>query len=123
VCIEDSGPVSHATPGLLGFMAFVANLQKQYLRQQFALFCWVHMTLLVIVVSRYVSVTQVAYKIHNWLNTHPEPAISHFIVNNILEGLIWFFVPASLVICNDVMAYVCGELDSMKLLAIAQCPY
>lgn len=35
---------------------------------------------------------------------------SHFIVNNILEGLIWFFVPASLVICNDVMAYVCGKL-------------
>lgn len=22
----------------------------------------------------------------------------------------WFFVPASLVICNDVMAYVCGKL-------------
>ncbi|KAJ9104596.1 hypothetical protein QFC21_002094 [Naganishia friedmannii] len=36
---------------VFGFMAFVANLQKQYLRQQFALFCWVHMTLLVIVVS------------------------------------------------------------------------
>jgi phosphatidate cytidylyltransferase len=34
---------------------------------------------------------------------------SHFIVNNILEGLVWFFVPASLVICNDVMAYICGE--------------
>lgn len=33
---------------------------------------------------------------------------SHFIVNNILEGLVWFFIPASLVICNDVMAYVCG---------------
>ena len=33
---------------------------------------------------------------------------SHFIINNILEGLIWFFVPASLVICNDVFAYVCG---------------
>jgi len=71
---------------MVGFVAFVANLQKGYLRQQFALFCWVHMTLLAIVVS------------------------SHFIVNNILEGLIWFFVPASLVICNDVMAYVCGKL-------------
>jgi len=71
----------------LGFVAFVANLQKQYLRQQFALFCWVHMSLLVIVVS------------------------SHFIINNILEGLIWFFVPASLVICNDVMAYICGECE------------
>ncbi len=70
---------------IVGFVAFVANLQKQYLRQQFALFCWVHMSLLVIVVS------------------------SHFIVNNILEGLIWFFVPASLVICNDVMAYICGR--------------
>ncbi|KAK8846816.1 hypothetical protein IAR55_005904 [Kwoniella newhampshirensis] len=71
---------------VVGFVGFVANLQKQYLRQQFALFCWVHISLLLIVVS------------------------SHFIVNNILEGLIWFFVPASLVICNDVMAYVCGKL-------------
>jgi len=64
----------------------VANLNREHLRQQFALFCWVHITLLLIVVS------------------------SHFIVNNILEGLIWFFVPASLVINNDVMAYVCGKL-------------
>ncbi|KAH7108240.1 cytidylyltransferase family-domain-containing protein [Auriculariales sp. MPI-PUGE-AT-0066] len=68
----------------MGFMAFVASLKKQYLRQQFGLFCWVHMTLLVIVVS------------------------SHFIVNNILEGMIWFWVPASLVICNDIFAYVWG---------------
>jgi len=34
--------------------------------------------------------------------------LSHFIINNILEGLIWFFVPACLVICNDVFAYICG---------------
>lgn len=33
---------------------------------------------------------------------------SHFVVNNILEGLIWFWVPASLVICNDVFAYIWG---------------
>ncbi|WVR04510.1 hypothetical protein IAU60_001514 [Kwoniella sp. DSM 27419] len=71
---------------VVGFVGFVANLQRQYLRQQFALFCWVHISLLLIVVS------------------------SHFIINNILEGLVWFFVPASLVICNDVMAYVCGKL-------------
>lgn len=36
----------------LGFVGFVANLQRQYLRQQFALFCWVHISLLLIVVSR-----------------------------------------------------------------------
>ena len=29
-------------------------------------------------------------------------------MNNILEGMIWFWVPASLVICNDVFAYVWG---------------
>jgi phosphatidate cytidylyltransferase len=29
-------------------------------------------------------------------------------MNNILEGIIWFWVPACLVICNDVFAYVCG---------------
>jgi len=65
-------------------MGFVMSLKKGYLKQQFGLFCWVHMSLLLIVVS------------------------SHFIVNNILEGLIWFWVPASLVICNDVFAYVWG---------------
>ncbi|KAK2463249.1 hypothetical protein APHAL10511_004904 [Amanita phalloides] len=68
----------------IGFMGFVMSLKKGYLKQQFGLFCWVHMSLLLIVVS------------------------SHFIVNNILEGLIWFWVPASLVICNDVFAYICG---------------
>ncbi|KIJ39898.1 hypothetical protein M422DRAFT_174406, partial [Sphaerobolus stellatus SS14] len=52
---------------VMGFVGFVASLKKQYLKQQFGMFCWVHMTLLLIVVS------------------------SHFIVNNILEGLIWFW--------------------------------
>ncbi|KIP06990.1 hypothetical protein PHLGIDRAFT_435854 [Phlebiopsis gigantea 11061_1 CR5-6] len=69
---------------ILGFVGFVMSLKRGYLKQQFGLFCWVHMTLLLIVVS------------------------SHFIVNNILEGMIWFFVPASLVICNDVFAYIWG---------------
>ncbi|KAI6040293.1 phosphatidate cytidylyltransferase [Pisolithus marmoratus] len=68
----------------IGFMGFVMSLKRGYLKQQFSLFCWVHMSLLLIVIS------------------------SHFIVNNILEGLIWFWVPASLVICNDVFAYIWG---------------
>lgn len=33
---------------------------------------------------------------------------AHFVMNNIFEGLIWFFLPASLVITNDIFAYVCG---------------
>jgi hypothetical protein len=42
---------------------------------------------------------------------------SHFIVNNILEGMIWFWVPASLVIINDVAAYVCGSIPRHLLLS------
>lgn len=29
-------------------------------------------------------------------------------MNNVFEGMIWFFLPASLVICNDIFAYICG---------------
>ncbi|KAK4698390.1 phosphatidate cytidylyltransferase, partial [Phenoliferia sp. Uapishka_3] len=71
---------------IIGFVSFVANLKRAQLRRQFGLFGWIHMSLLLVIVS------------------------SHFIVNNILEGLIWFFVPCSLVIMNDIAAYVCGML-------------
>jgi phosphatidate cytidylyltransferase len=33
---------------------------------------------------------------------------AHFIMNNVLEGMIWFFLPAALVITNDIFAYICG---------------
>ena len=33
---------------------------------------------------------------------------AHFIMNNIFEGMIWCFLPASLVITNDIFAYICG---------------
>ncbi|KAG8999980.1 hypothetical protein FRB95_011485 [Tulasnella sp. JGI-2019a] len=69
---------------IFGFVGFVASLKKPFLRQQFGLFGWVHMSLLIVVFS------------------------SHFIIDNILEGMIWFWVPASLVICNDCFAYIWG---------------
>ncbi|PLW20187.1 hypothetical protein PCANC_09847 [Puccinia coronata f. sp. avenae] len=71
---------------LLGFLGFVTNLDRGHLRRQFGLFSWIHMSLLLIIV------------------------FGQFMVNNILEGLIWFWVPASLVIMNDVAAYVFGML-------------
>lgn len=71
---------------VIGFVGFVSGLRRENLKHQFGLFGWVHMSLLLIVFS------------------------SHFLVNNTLEGLIWLFVPASLVICNDVFAYVCGMI-------------
>jgi CDP-diglyceride synthetase len=68
----------------VGFMFFVMNLKRGHYRFQFVQFFWTHMTLLIVVFQ------------------------SHFIIGNILEGLVWFLLPASLVICNDVFAYICG---------------
>ncbi|KAL2863530.1 phosphatidate cytidylyltransferase [Aspergillus lucknowensis] len=69
---------------VMGFVFFVASLQKGHYRFQFTQFAWTHMALYLIVVQ------------------------AHFVMNNILEGMIWFFLPASLVITNDIFAYVCG---------------
>ncbi|KAI9783821.1 MAG: hypothetical protein M1839_003157 [Geoglossum umbratile] len=69
---------------IFGFVFFVASLQKGHYRFQFTQFAWTHMALYLIVVQ------------------------AHFIMNNIFEGMIWFFLPVSLVITNDIFAYVVG---------------
>ncbi|RUS73127.1 hypothetical protein EGW08_019107 [Elysia chlorotica] len=69
------------TAGLVGF---VCSLVKKHYLKQFTLFGWTHVTLLLVV------------------------AQSHFIVQNVLEGLIWVLVPVSMIICNDIMAYMFG---------------
>lgn len=52
--------------------------------KQFSLFAWTHVALLIVVTQSYLS------------------------IKNIFEGLIWFIVPLSMIICNDIMAYVFG---------------
>ncbi|ORY70436.1 phosphatidate cytidylyltransferase [Pseudomassariella vexata] len=69
---------------VIGFVFFVANLKGGHLKFQFTNFAWTHMALYLIVVQ------------------------AHFIMNNVFEGLIWFFLPVSLVITNDIFAYLVG---------------
>lgn len=69
---------------VIGFVFFVANLRAGHLKFQFTNFAWTHMALYLIVVQ------------------------AHFTMNNVFEGMIWFFLPASLVITNDIFAYICG---------------
>ncbi|KAI2614792.1 phosphatidate cytidylyltransferase [Hypoxylon fragiforme] len=69
---------------VIGFVFFVANLKPGHLKFQFTNFAWTHMALYLIVVQ------------------------AHFVMNNVFEGMIWFFLPASLVITNDIFAYICG---------------
>lgn len=69
---------------IIGFVWFVLSLVKKYYMKQFSLFAWTHITLLIVVTQ------------------------SYLIMQNLFEGLIWFIVPVSMIICNDVMAYVFG---------------
>ncbi|XP_060516518.1 phosphatidate cytidylyltransferase, photoreceptor-specific [Cylas formicarius] len=68
----------------VGFVWFVLSLVKKYYMKQFSLFAWTHVALLIVVTQ------------------------SYLIIKNIFEGLIWFIVPVSMIICNDIMAYVFG---------------
>ncbi|CAI5784724.1 Phosphatidate cytidylyltransferase [Podarcis lilfordi] len=69
---------------LAGFCLFVLSLVKRHYRLQFYMFAWTHVTLLIIVTQ------------------------SHLVIQNLFEGMIWFLVPISSVVCNDIAAYIFG---------------
>ncbi|CAK9300647.1 unnamed protein product [Gordionus sp. m RMFG-2023] len=69
---------------IIGFVLFVLSLKKKFYMKQFSLFAWTHVTLMIIVIQ------------------------SHLLVQNIFEGLIWFIVPVSIIVCNDIGAYLFG---------------
>ncbi|XP_076459806.1 phosphatidate cytidylyltransferase, photoreceptor-specific-like isoform X1 [Babylonia areolata] len=67
-----------------GFVAFVFSLVKKHYFKQFTLFGYTHVVLLLVVFQ------------------------SHLIIQNLLEGFVWVLVPVSMIICNDIMAYLFG---------------
>jgi phosphatidate cytidylyltransferase len=67
-----------------GLCGFVFSLRKKNYLKQFTMFGWTHVTLLILVTQ------------------------SHLIMQNVFEGIIWFLVPVSMIICNDIMAYMFG---------------
>lgn len=81
---------------LAGFILFVYTLKKGFYKFQFAQLCATHMTLLIVVFQ------------------------SHLIIDNIFNGIIWFLLPAALVIVNDIFAYLCGiTFGRTQLIAIS----
>ncbi|XP_070545054.1 phosphatidate cytidylyltransferase 1-like [Ptychodera flava] len=69
---------------IIGFCCFVLSLVKQHYLVQFTLFGWTHVTLLIVVTQ------------------------SHLLVQCVFQGLIWFLLSTSMIICNDIMAYIFG---------------
>lgn len=68
----------------IGFVGFVLTLKKGNYKLQFTQLAWTLMTLLIVVGQSSVH------------------------VYNILEGLIWFFLPCGLVVANDIFAFIWG---------------
>lgn len=71
-------------PLIVGIILFVLNLKKGHYKFQFNQFGLTHMTILLVVCQ------------------------AQFVIHNIVEGLFWFVLPVTLVICNDIMAYFFG---------------
>ncbi|VDP47588.1 unnamed protein product [Soboliphyme baturini] len=76
---------------VIGFIWFVLSLVKHYYMRQFSLFAWTHVTLLLIVSQ------------------------SYLIIQNTFQGIICvivfvlrLIVPVSMIICNDISAYIFG---------------
>lgn len=69
---------------IAGFVWFILTLRRGNYQYQFGQYAWTHMILFVVFTQ------------------------SSFTVANIFEGIIWFLLPASLIVINDIAAYICG---------------
>lgn len=70
---------------MMGFVLFVLSLRKGMYRYQIGVFAWMAMTLIFIVVQGSLQTT------------------------NMVRGMIWFLLPISCVVHNDIWAYACGK--------------
>lgn len=81
---------------IVGFVSFVLSLKQGYLKYQFRLFAWIMLATIMVVFQ-------------GWL-----------IIANVMQGLVWFVIPALLIICNDIFAYLVGYFfGSHQLIALS----
>lgn len=71
---------------VVGFVFFVFTLRPGMYKLQFSMFSWTFLTLVIVVLQ------------------------STLILFNMYQGLIWFVLPAIIIISNDTWAYVWGKL-------------
>lgn len=69
---------------IAGFVWFIVTLKKKMYKYQFSQYAWTHMILIVVFTQ------------------------SAFTVANIFEGIFWFLLPATLIVINDIAAYIFG---------------
>ncbi|KAH3756239.1 phosphatidate cytidylyltransferase [Pelomyxa schiedti] len=69
---------------LVAFVSFVMSLEAKKYKAQFVQYGWSHLVVLAILIQ------------------------ANFWVYNVFQGLIWLILPASLIICNDIWAFITG---------------
>ncbi|KAI8576283.1 hypothetical protein K450DRAFT_283585 [Umbelopsis ramanniana AG] len=69
-----------------GFCQSVRAMNTGSCQLELQRFCWAHMVTLWTIIQTY------------------------FVIRNIMAGLVWYVLPVTLVVCNDISAYVCGKL-------------
>ena len=82
-----------------GFVGFVLSLKRTYYLKQFTLFGYTHITLMILVTSSHQMIQNICEgKFHCFVDS----------IKKFFLGMIWFLFPVSLIICNDIMAYMFG---------------
>jgi len=77
---------------VIGFVTFTLMLRSGFYKYQITQMTWTIMILVVIV------------------------AQSNFIVKNLFEGIAWFLLPCSIIVCNDICAYFSGFFFGKKFI-------
>jgi len=67
-----------------GFVMFVLSLKRGMYMYQFAQYAWTHMIILMVIMP------------------------TSFFVSNMFQGIIWYLLPALMIITNDICAYLAG---------------
>lgn len=67
-----------------GFISFVLSLKRGMYLYQFSQYAWTHMVILIVIVP------------------------SSLFVSMMFEGMVWWLLPSSLIIANDICAYLAG---------------
>ena len=96
---------------ITGFVMFVLTLNKEYYLTQFSLVRIAICIMFALCIKCCCSYILFSFQF-GW--THLTMFLLgtqiYFVMQNVFEGLFWFLVPVSMVVCNDIMAYVFGEV-------------
>lgn len=97
---------------IVGFVWFVLSLVKKYYMKQFSLFAWTHVALLIVVTQSYLIIQNIfeglIWYVYDLLCNYHYNFLYCTQIFNCICTVFRFIVPVSMIVINDVMAYMFG---------------